>query len=104
MKNDPVVKEKPIYEDQEQESVLDPQAVSIRDRRLITQPYDLVIEAIISQIKQGTLHIRPLSGRPKFQRGYVWSDELASRFVESILLNVPIPPAFFPKTKISNWM
>ena len=28
------------------------------------------------------------------QRRYVWSNTLASRLVESILLNVPIPPCY----------
>ena len=32
-----------------------------------------------------------LDPRPPFQRGYVWDKKKASRLVESILLNVPIP-------------
>jgi hypothetical protein len=33
-----------------------------------------------------------LDPRPPFQRGYVWDKKKASRLVESILLNVPVPP------------
>ena len=62
--------------------------------RVFTQPYDLVVESLIDQIKGGTIFLRPLSERPGFQRRYVWSNTLASRLVESILLNVPIPPCY----------
>src|SRR5438128_10800364 len=31
---------------------------------------------------------------PKFQRGYVWSLREASRFVESLLLGLPVPSIF----------
>lgn len=37
---------------------------------------------------------RPISERPEFQRRSVWTDTLASRLIESILLNVPIPPGY----------
>jgi hypothetical protein len=34
---------------------------------------------------------------PKFQRGYVWSLKEASRFVESLLLGLPVPSIFLSK-------
>jgi hypothetical protein len=34
---------------------------------------------------------------PKFQRGYVWSHKEASRFVESLLLGLPVPGIFLSK-------
>ena len=88
--------DKTIYEreDATGKSVPDPDEVPIKDRRVFTQPYDLVVESLIDQIKGGTIFLRPLSERPAFQRRYVWSNTLASRLVESILLNVPIPPCY----------
>lgn len=77
----------------------DPDEIPIRDRKLITQPYDLVVEALVAQIKGGTIFLRPLSERPNFQRRYVWAKELASRLVESILLNVPIPPCYLSQNE-----
>ena len=74
--------------------VTDPDEVPIRDREIFTQPYDLVVESLIEQIKGNTIFLRPLSDRPSFQRKYVWTDKLASRLIESILLNVPIPPCY----------
>jgi len=35
-----------------------------------------------------------LNLQPEFQREYVWDDKRASRFVESLLLNLPVPPIF----------
>lgn len=86
--------DRPIYEIDKNSDEQDPDEDRIRDRRVHTQPYDLVVEALISQIKGGTIFLRPLSERPAFQRRYVWNDILASRLIESILLNVPIPPCY----------
>jgi uncharacterized protein with ParB-like and HNH nuclease domain len=38
-----------------------------------------------------------LTLQPKFQREYVWSlkPELPSRLIESLLLQIPIPPIYF---------
>jgi hypothetical protein len=94
-----MIEEKPIYEPEIASSEPDPDEVPIRDRRLITQPYDLVVEALIDQIKGGTIFLRPLTERPSFQRRYVWTDVLASRLIESILLNVPIPPCYLSQNE-----
>lgn len=83
-----------LFEPMESESEPDPDEIPIRDRKLATQPYDLVVDALVDQIKSGTIFLRPLSERPNFQRNYVWPKALQSRLIESILLNVPIPPCF----------
>ena len=83
-----------IYESERDATAPDPDEIAISDRRVFTQPYDLVVESLIDQIKGETIFLRPLSERPSFQRRYVWTDVLASRLIESILLNVPIPPCY----------
>lgn len=77
----------------------DPDAVPIKDRRVVTHPYDLAVDNIVSQINHNILFLRPLSDRPRFQRQYVWSDKLASRLIESVLLNVPIPPCYLAENE-----
>lgn len=99
-----LIEDKPIFEDEGKEVEQDPDETPIQDRRLITQPYDLVIEALLEQIDRSTLHLRPISDRPGFQRRYVWPDKLASRLIESMLLNVPIPPATSRKTTTMSLM
>jgi len=91
--------ERPIYEPDIQSEAPDPDEILIQDRRVRTQPYDLVVEALLEQIKGGTIFLRPLSERPSFQRRYVWTNVLASRLIESILLNVPIPPCYFSQNE-----
>ena len=90
---------KKIYEDEAEENQPDPDEKTAQDRNLFTQPYDLTIGSLISQIKDQTLHLRPLSGRPNFQRKYVWTDRLASLLIESIFLNIPIPPCYFSQNE-----
>jgi len=86
--------ESPIYERGRDAERPDPDAVRIAERRVYTQPYDLVVQSLMDQIKNGTIFLQPLSARPGFQRRYVWGNPLASRLIESILLNVPIPPCY----------
>jgi hypothetical protein len=86
--------------DTEQEAEThDPDATPVKDRKVVTQPYDMGIESIVGQVKDDTLFLRPLSSRPNFQRQYVWTDRLASRLVESVLLNVPIPPCYLSENE-----
>jgi hypothetical protein len=86
--------DKPIHESEDENDTPDPDEVPIKDRKVYTQPYDLVVESLIDQIRGNTIFLRPLSERPDFQRRYVWTNTLASRLIESILLNVPIPPCY----------
>ena len=83
-----------VYEDQGREGPPDPDAKPIQYGRLVTQPYDLVINSLMSQISDETIQVRQISEKPEFQRWYVWNDRLASRLIESILLNIPIPPCY----------
>ena len=39
---------------------------------------------------------------PGFQREYVWKEDEASRFIESLLLGLPTPSLFLAKDKFSN--
>ncbi len=86
--------DKPLYEKDRESDIPDPDEVPIRERKVVTQPYDIAVESLVDQIRGGTIFLRPLSERPNFQRRYVWTDILASRLIESILLNVPIPPCY----------
>jgi len=88
------MKDRNVLEEPRDTEPRDPDEIPVRDRKLATQSYDLVVESLIKQIGGGTIFLRPLSERPDFQRRYVWNDKLASRLIESILLNVPIPPCY----------
>lgn len=62
------------------------------ERAIHTQAYDLSINTLKEQWDDGTLQI------PEFQREYVWDNAKASRLIESLLLNIPIPVLFFAET------
>ena len=91
--------ERRIYEDQGYQQPPDPDESRKRSTRLITQPYDIVIGSLLGQIDNGTVFLRQISEKPRFQRKYVWTDRLASRLIESILLNVPIPPCYLAQDR-----
>ena len=87
-----------LYEDERAEYQPDPDDLPVRDRKLFTQPYDLSVRSLMGEIDAKTLHLRPLSDRPRFQRQYVWPNRLASLLIESILLNIPIPPCYLAQS------
>ncbi len=47
---------------------------------------DWTAETILNQLSKGNIALNP-----RFQRRDAWSDERKSRFIESLLLNIPIP-------------
>ena len=64
------------------------------DRPVISQTRDWTISVLRERWEAGELELRP-----KFQREYVWTlrPELPSRLIESLLLEIPIPPIYFGK-------
>ena len=88
-----------LYEDERSRQERDPQEDFIRQRRLFTQPYDIVISSLMAQIEDKTMHLRLTSEKPRFQRRYVWPVRLASLLIESILLDVPIPPCYLSQDR-----
>lgn len=57
---------------------------------------NLTIDSIIGMWKNHILDI------PDFQRKFVWTVKQSSRFIESLLLGVPIPSLMFYKDANSN--
>lgn len=62
------------------------------ERKISTQPYDLSVQTLNEQWKDQSLQI------PEIQREYVWDNGRASRLIESLLLNIPVPPLYFAET------
>ena len=59
------------------------------ERRISTQPYDLSLQTLKEKWDQKELVV------PEMQREYVWDAGRASRLIESLLLNIPVPPIYF---------
>ncbi len=82
-------------EDQlEPESEDEQPIVKADDRPVTSQTSDWTISALRDKLDRGQLDLQP-----KFQREYVWitRPELPSRLIESLLLEIPIPPIYFGK-------
>ena len=65
---------------------------------------DLPVDGILKRISEGDIFVPlfslPATGEPsppRFQREYVWSKQQADRFVESLLLGLPVPGIFLVK-------
>lgn len=67
------------------------------ERKVITQPYDLSIKSLVEQWDDESLEL------PEMQREYVWDNPRASRLIESLLLNIPIPVLYFAETDEVKW-
>lgn len=57
-------------------------------RQIFPQKIELPISAILQMIKD------QIQLNPEFQRRDRWDNKRRSRFIESIIMNVPIPPVF----------
>ena len=62
----------------------------VKERKVIIQPYDYAVRTLMDMIIEGELKLDP-----DYQRNYRWSDDKASRFIESIALNIPVPVLYF---------
>lgn len=66
------------------------------------------IEAELEQWTVRDIWSRLLTGEidyePAFQRHYVWDDVKASRFIESLLLGIPVPAIFIAEETDGKWV
>lgn len=76
------------------ESELEPGPKEEDSRPVSSQPHDWTISTLRDKHERGSIDLQP-----HYQREYVWDlkPELPSRLVESILLEIPIPPIYFGK-------
>lgn len=63
-----------------------------------TDSYSMSIGEIINLYDEGDLELAPA-----YQRLFRWDNEQKSRFIESILLGIPIPPIFVAQLSDGTW-
>ncbi len=64
--------------------------------RINTFGADFTVDGLVSRFDRGDIY------RPDFQRNFVWSQAQASKFIESILLGLPIPSIFLYREEESQ--
>ncbi|MEJ1973198.1 MAG: DUF262 domain-containing protein [Lacunisphaera sp.] len=74
-----------------QETILD---VPPEQRRLHTETYDFSVSTILDYLKEDKKMFIP-----EFQRRYVWNDTQASRLIESLIIQCPIPVVYLNQEK-----
>jgi hypothetical protein len=86
------------YSDDEGEAAVEWETLP-PEKEFYASPYDPPVKSLVQEIRDKELIVRP-----SFQRYGVWDTTRKSRFVESLLLNIPIPNLFFAedddKTKV----
>jgi len=73
------------------------------DNEIIPFKYDITsygadfpVDGLVKRINNGDIYV------PSFQRSYVWNITKASRFIESLLLGLPVPGIFLSKEQETN--
>lgn len=62
-------------------------------RVLRTEQYDFSVSTLVGMMDKGEVSI------PEFQRRYVWSERQASRLIESLIIQCPIPVIYLNQEK-----
>ena len=68
-------------------------------RYLNTMAYDYSVQYLYELIKRGKVVLEV-----PFQRQEIWKNDKASSLLESIIMNVPIPPLYFAEEEDGNWL
>lgn len=68
-------------------------------RFLNTMSYDYSVQYLYDLIKKGKIVLEV-----PFQRKQIWKTDQASSLLESIIMNVPIPPLYFAEEENGNWL
>lgn len=84
----------PVVEDLDSLDVLE---IPPNQRKLHTETYDFSISTIYEHLKSGHIYV------PRFQRSYVWNRGQASRLIESLVIQCPIPVLYFDQSLDSKF-
>ncbi|XOF33262.1 MAG: DUF262 domain-containing protein [Candidatus Electrothrix sp. YB6] len=57
-----------------------------KERTVKTQTIEYDLETLVKKIDRKTIQLNP-----EYQRRHRWSDEVSSRLIESLILNIPVP-------------
>lgn len=72
--------------------------IIVKRNQIFRESYQMSIGELINLYKDGEMNIHP-----EFQRLFRWSEVQKTRLIESIMLNIPIPPVFVSQDKNGAW-
>ena len=82
------------YEDEEEETG----GLEYTRYDITSYGIDFDVDGLVKRLKRGDIYI------PPFQRDYVWKMPEASRFIESLLLGLPVPGVFLAQDQDTGKM
>ncbi len=85
--------------DSDEGEEFEPLDLTADERKLVTQPYDYSVDQLAYHVQKKKILLIEV----EYQREYVWDDAKASRLIESLLLNVPIPVCYFAENEDGSW-
>jgi hypothetical protein len=86
----------PLDETDEIEGVSDDDSSVPLKYQISSYGADYTVDGLVKRVSQGDIVV------PPFQRNYVWDIVRASRFVESLLLGLPVPGIFLIRDQVSQ--
>lgn len=72
--------------------------IAIKSSLIFRESYQMSIGELINLYKESEMDIHP-----EFQRLFRWSDYQKTKLIESIMLNIPIPPIFVSQNEDGIW-
>jgi len=69
------------------------------ENRVTQERNDFLLPQVIGLVKDE----RWINLRPEYQRRLVWDDGKKSRFIESLLMNIPVPPVFLYEIDLNRY-
>jgi len=69
------------------------------DKRVTQERNDFLLPQIVDFVKQR----KWMNIRPEYQRRLVWDVKKKSRFMESLLMNIPVPPVFLYESDLNRY-
>ena len=72
------------------------ETVAVKQYTITGYGADFDVEGLVRRLDRGDIEI------PEFQRTYIWNQKRASRFIESLLMGLPVPGIFLYRDKGSQ--
>ena len=74
------------------------QEIEEKASKIFRDSYQMSIGELLNLYRDGELDIHP-----EFQRVFRWNDFQKTKLIESIMLNIPIPPIFVSQNEKGIW-
>lgn len=90
--------EQVLFEDSDDLPEDEIQEIPKEIRRLKIETFDYPVEVIVKKIQENDIILRP-----EYQRDFVWDRKKSISLIESILLNIPLPPIYLAEEDDSSF-